>query len=80
MRCAARQQVHHQDAANDLCPVARLCQPQPDMRRKEILEKLLGPRPDTLNVLPTGQATADLGGAAVNRANLYRSIGKPRGR
>ncbi|SMP16511.1 response regulator [Shimia sagamensis] len=49
----------------------------PGMRGEEFLEKTHAMLPDALNVLLTGQATADSVGEAVNRANLYRYIGKP---
>jgi class 3 adenylate cyclase len=49
----------------------------PGMRGEEFLAQIHELEPETLNVLLTGQANADAVGAAVNRANLYRYIGKP---
>jgi class 3 adenylate cyclase/CheY-like chemotaxis protein len=49
----------------------------PGMRGEELLAAVHAIDPDTLNVLLTGQATADAVGAAVNKARLYRYIGKP---
>ena len=49
------------------------------MRRKEFLKTVHGQQPDTQNVLLTGQATADMVGAAMNGANLYRWLGTPWG-
>ncbi|PSL20520.1 response regulator [Shimia abyssi] len=64
---------------NVLVPVVISDQLMPGMRGEEFLEKVHELCPETLNVLLTGQATADSVGAAVNRANLYRYIGKPWG-
>ena len=58
-------------------PIVISDQLMPGMRGEELLEMVHGLSPNTLNVLLTGQATADSVGAAVNRANLYRYIGKP---
>ena len=49
----------------------------PGMRGEELLAAIHEIDPETLNVLLTGQATADAVGAAVNKARLYRYIGKP---
>lgn len=58
-------------------PVVVSDQLMPGMRGEEFLEKAHNLLPNALNVLLTGQATADSVGTAVNRANLYRYIGKP---
>lgn len=58
-------------------PVVVSDQMMPGMRGEEFLESIYLLSPDTLNVLLTGQATVDAVGTAVNRANLYRYIGKP---
>lgn len=49
----------------------------PGMRGEELLGEIHAIEPETLSVLLTGQATADAVGAAVNKARLYRYIGKP---
>ena len=49
----------------------------PGMRGEELLAAVHEREREMLNVLFTGQATADAVGAAVNRARLYRYIGKP---
>ncbi len=66
-------------AENVHVPVVISDQLMPGMRGEEFLEKAHELLPDALNILLTGQATADSVGAAVNRANLYRYIGKPWG-
>jgi adenylate cyclase len=58
-------------------PVIISDQVMPGMRGEELLEKIHKLQPETLCILLTGQATADAVGEAVNRANLYRYIGKP---
>ncbi len=58
-------------------PVVVSDQLMPGMRGEEFLAKVHERSPSTLNILLTGQATADAVGAAVNQARLYRYIGKP---
>lgn len=58
-------------------PVVVSDQLMPGMRGEEFLAKVHERSPNTLNILLTGQATADSVGAAVNQARLYRYIGKP---
>ncbi|WP_319545926.1 response regulator [Ruegeria conchae] len=68
-----------QELIDDNVPVPIVISDQlmPGMRGEEFLEKTHAMLPDAHNVLLTGQATADSVGEAVNRANLYRYIGKP---
>lgn len=49
----------------------------PDMKGDEILIKIHEFSPNTLKILLTGRASADVVGNAVNQANLYRYIAKP---
>ena len=58
-------------------PVVVSDQLMPGMRGEEFLARVHERSPNTLNILLTGQATADSVGAAVNQARLYRYIGKP---
>ena len=60
-----------------LLPLVISDQLMPGMRGEEFLEAVHALAPDTLKVLLTGQATAEAVGAVVNRAGLYRYIGKP---
>ncbi len=64
-------------AEGTLVPLVISDQLMPGMRGEELLAAIHAIDPETLNVLLTGQATADAVGAAVNRARLYRYIGKP---
>ncbi len=49
----------------------------PGMKGDELLEKIFNIRPDTRNILLTGQASLQGVSNAVNKANLYRYISKP---
>ncbi|MBN2613550.1 MAG: hybrid sensor histidine kinase/response regulator [Bacteroidales bacterium] len=49
----------------------------PGMKGDEILEKIHRQKPDTRNILLTGQASLEGVSNAVNKANLYRYISKP---
>ncbi len=49
----------------------------PGMKGDELLEKIFLRRPDTRNILLTGQASIQGVSNAVNKANLYRYISKP---
>ncbi|HJX71474.1 MAG TPA: hybrid sensor histidine kinase/response regulator [Bacteroidales bacterium] len=49
----------------------------PGMKGDELLEKIFLRRPDTRNILLTGQASLQGVSNAVNKANLYRYISKP---
>ena len=49
----------------------------PGMRGEEFLARIHDHDPRVINVLLTGQASADAVGDAVNRAKLYRYVGKP---
>lgn len=58
-------------------PVVISDQLMPGMRGEVFLEAIYTADPAVRTVLLTGQATADAVGEAVNRAQLYRYIGKP---
>lgn len=58
-------------------PVVISDQLMPGMKGEVFLETIHGINDRTLSILLTGQATAAAVGAAVNRASLYRFVGKP---
>jgi len=64
------------DSGTDI-PVFISDQIMPGMKGDELLERVHSLLPDTLNILLTGQASVEELGKAVNRAQLYRYIGKP---
>lgn len=49
----------------------------PGMYGDKLLEKLKQKLPESLSIMLTGQATAEAVGAALNKAGLFRYIGKP---
>lgn len=63
--------------AGESVPIVISDQLMPGMRGEAFLEAVHSLSPETLNILLTGQATADSVGAAVNKARLYRYISKP---
>lgn len=64
-------------AENTEVPVIISDQIMPGMKGDELLTKIHARHPRSLKIFLTGQADANAVGNAVNRANLYRYIGKP---